>query len=124
MVAQAASRAESNANTLRRFGVVWVRNLLANLDLVVNAPGATTLPGRFAGLPALVLAAGPSLALVLPQLRRLRRGMLVVAVDRTSYRELARYRLSETATWAHPALVGSRLLVKDREHLLVFDLSE
>ena len=81
MVAQAASRAEINANTLRRFGVVWVRNLLANLDLVVNAPGATTLPGRFAGLPALVLAAGPSLALVLPQLRRLRRGMLVVAVD-------------------------------------------
>ena len=30
----------------------------------------------------------------------------------------------EMATWAHPALVGSRLLVKDREHLLVFDLSE
>ena len=50
--------------------------------------------------------------------------LLVVAADRTSYRELARYRLSETATWAHPALVGSKLLVKDREHLLVFDLSE
>jgi outer membrane protein assembly factor BamB len=47
----------------------------------------------------------------------------VVAVDRTSHRELARYRLSESATWAHPALVGSRLLVKDRDHLLVFDLA-
>ena len=47
----------------------------------------------------------------------------VVAVDRTSHRELARYRLSESPTWAHPALVGSRLLVKDRDHLLVFDLA-
>tara|TARA_Y100000758_G_scaffold289100_1_gene241638 strand:+ start:1337 stop:2362 length:1026 start_codon:yes stop_codon:yes gene_type:complete len=49
--------------------------------------------------------------------------LLVVAADRTRYRELARYRLSESATWAHPALVGSRLLVKDRDHLLVFDLA-
>jgi len=49
--------------------------------------------------------------------------LLVVAVDRTRYRELARYRLSESATWAHPALVGSKLLVKDRDHLLVFDLA-
>ena len=48
--------------------------------------------------------------------------LLVVAADRGGYRELAKYQVSESATWAHPALVGSKLLVKNREHLLVFDL--
>jgi hypothetical protein len=46
----------------------------------------------------------------------------VVAVEGGGYRELAKYRVSESATWAHPALVGSKLLVKDRDALLVFDL--
>ena len=48
--------------------------------------------------------------------------LLVVAADGREYRELAKYRVSKSATWAHPALVGSKLLVKDRENLLVLDL--
>lgn len=48
--------------------------------------------------------------------------LLVVAAEGDGYKELAKYRVSESATWAHPALVGSKLLVKNREHLLVFDL--
>ena len=46
----------------------------------------------------------------------------LVAAEGDGYKELAKYRVSESATWAHPALVGSKLLVKNREHLLVFDL--
>lgn len=49
--------------------------------------------------------------------------LLVVAADPGKYRELAKYHVSESATWAHPVLVGSKLLVKNRDELLVFDLA-
>lgn len=77
-------RREVNLNTLRRFGRLWVRNLLNNLDLFVSSLGVSRLEGLFQGFPALVLAAGPSLDLVLPHLKQLRERMLLVAVD-TSY---------------------------------------
>jgi hypothetical protein len=76
---------EVNANTLQRFGRLWVRNLLSNLEAFVAYPGITELAGIFAGLPALVLAAGPSLDELLPHLPALRERMLIVAVD-TSHR--------------------------------------
>ncbi len=76
---------EVNINTLDRFGKLWIRNLLANLELFTDIPGINLGRGRFAGIPALVLAAGPSLDAVLPHLERLHRRMLVVAVD-TSFR--------------------------------------
>ncbi len=76
---------EVNINTLDRFGKLWIRNLLANLELFTDVPGINLGRERFAGIPALVLAAGPSLDAVLPHLEGLRRRMLVVAVD-TSFR--------------------------------------
>ncbi|MBL8968313.1 MAG: DUF115 domain-containing protein [Spirochaetaceae bacterium] len=78
-----------NENTLRRFGRLWVRNLAKNLPLVGRLPGTALLEGRFAGLPALVLAAGPSLDEVLPRLRDLRERCLLVCVD-TALRSLLR----------------------------------
>ena len=78
-------RREVNLNTLRRFGKLWVRNLVANLRQFAACPGVAQLEGRFQGIPALVLAAGPSLDLLLPELPELRRRLLVIAVD-TSYR--------------------------------------
>jgi hypothetical protein len=78
-------RREVNLNTLRRFGRLWVRNLLANLPLFLRAGGAGELEGLFAGMPALLLAAGPSLDPVLAVLGRLAERLVVVAVD-TSYR--------------------------------------
>ena len=72
--------------------------------------------GRLAENAAIVAAAGVLLVLTTGG------ELLVVAAEAGGYRELAKYRVSETATWAHPALVGSKLLVKDRDHLLVFDL--
>lgn len=76
---------EVNANTLQRFGRLWVRNLLANLERFIAHPGIGELSGLFRGVPALLLAAGPSLDELLPHLRRLRERMLIVAVD-TSHR--------------------------------------
>lgn len=75
------SRREINTNTLSRFGRLWVRNLFRNLDVAAAARGVQELAGQFAGIPALLLAAGPSLDEVLPHLRSLAERALVVAVD-------------------------------------------
>jgi hypothetical protein len=85
LVRSLTDRREVNLNTLRRFGRLWVRNLLANLPLSLRARGAGELEGLFAGLPALLVAAGPSLDPVLAELGRLAERLVVVAVD-TSYR--------------------------------------
>ncbi len=75
------ARRDINGNTLKRFGGVWVRNLARNAPILAQARGVNLLTDRFAGVPALVLAAGPSLDLVLPHLERIRRSVLIVAVD-------------------------------------------
>ena len=88
---EAASRwnakGQANENTLRRFGRLWVRNLARNIDQVSRAPGVREIEGRFAGLPALVLAAGPSLDEVLPLAGEIAQRALVICVD-TALRSL------------------------------------
>ncbi len=79
-----------NENTLRRFGRLWVRNLARNLGQAAESAGVEKLEGLFAGMPALVLAAGPSLDLVLPRIEELSRRALVVCVD-TALRSLLRF---------------------------------
>lgn len=77
----AADRKQINVNTLARFGRLWVRNLLRNVTSLVSSPGVSRLSGRFAGMPALVLAAGPSLDDIEPLLPELHDRMVVLAVD-------------------------------------------
>ena len=84
LVQSLLDRREVNLNTLRRFGRLWVRNLLANLGLFLRSPGAGRLEGLLAGLPVLLLAAGPSLEPVLARLGELAPRLVLVAVD-TSY---------------------------------------
>jgi len=84
VVSRFVNRRDINLATLTRFGRLWVRNLAANLPLIWRTPGIGEIGGNFAGLPSLVIAAGPSLDATLPNLRRLREKFLIVAVD-TSY---------------------------------------
>lgn len=74
-------RNEVNANTLTRFGKLWVRNLLINLPLLARSPGLKRLEGAFEGLPALLIAAGPTLDEVIGELPALRDRALLIAVD-------------------------------------------
>lgn len=84
-----SSKETINGNTLKRFGRLWVRNLARNLGCLGRLPGVALLEGRFSGIPALVLAAGPSLDEILPRLRELRERCLLIAVD-TSLRSVLR----------------------------------
>ena len=76
-----ASRLEINQHTLQRFGRLWVRNLCRNLHALAGGVGVSKLRSTLLGVPALLLAAGPSLDQVLPSLPALARRMAVVAVD-------------------------------------------
>jgi hypothetical protein len=78
-----------NENTLKRFGRLWVRNLAANLGQAASSLGVDSLEGLFSSFPAIVLAAGPSLDLVLPSIREISRRAVVICVD-TSLRSLLR----------------------------------
>lgn len=81
-------RREINLNTLNRFGRLWVRNLAANLPLLSRARPLSDLKGRFSGMAALLVAAGPSLESLLPHIKELSQRLVIIAVD-TSYRNLA-----------------------------------
>ena len=76
-----ASRLDINRNTLSRFGRLWVRNLCRNLDHLAGARGVQELTGSMDGLPAVLLAAGPTLDSILPSLPEIARRCLVIAVD-------------------------------------------
>jgi len=77
----AVNRARINANTLKRFGRLWVRNLIRNVAVLERSPGVRELTDRFAGVPVLLCAAGPSLDLALPRIKELSDRLLIVAVD-------------------------------------------
>lgn len=84
------SRRQVNLHTLARFGKLWVRNLSRNMHLLSLYGGIETLKGKFSSIPALVIAAGPSLDDILPHLATLQEKFLIIAVD-TSYQACMRF---------------------------------
>lgn len=81
VMAAAADRARINSNTLKRFGRLWVRNLIRNVGILEHAHGVATLDAAFSRIPALLCAAGPSLDHALPWIRDIAERALIVAVD-------------------------------------------
>jgi hypothetical protein len=66
----------------------YLLHTLKNLPFIVRGADPAALRGRFAGVPVIVVAAGPSLDRQLPALRRLATRALVIAAD-TAWRPLA-----------------------------------
>jgi hypothetical protein len=75
------TRKTINLNTLERFGRLWVRNLICNVERLLTAPGVVSLQNMFSGIPSLVLASGPSLDHILPHLQELKERFLLITVD-------------------------------------------
>ena len=46
----------------------------------------------------------------------------VAEITGKGYEPLRRYQVAETQTWAHPAIMNDRILVKDVEHLILWSL--
>lgn len=79
------SRRDVNTATLKKFGKLWVRNLISNLDYLPEAGDVGELSGLFNNFPVLLLAAGPSLDIVLPYLDKLQKRFIIVAVDTSAH---------------------------------------
>ncbi|MBP5284399.1 MAG: motility associated factor glycosyltransferase family protein [Treponema sp.] len=76
------TKAEINTSTLEKFSHLWLRNSCRNLDLTAGLDGVARYKDKCPhGLPALVLAAGPTLDEVLPYLKELKKKCLIIAVD-------------------------------------------
>jgi hypothetical protein len=73
--------ARANEEARRRFAGPYVVNTLENLQTLVAEGDAADLDGALSGLPAIVIAAGPSLDQNLDHLRRLQDRAVLVAVD-------------------------------------------
>ncbi|HLL23387.1 MAG TPA: 6-hydroxymethylpterin diphosphokinase MptE-like protein [Kofleriaceae bacterium] len=64
-------------NTVCAFSRTWIRQAMENLDALARWPSVATVGDRFAGVPMIIVAPGPSLAKNIDQLRSLRgRAML------------------------------------------------
>ncbi len=81
------STKEVNIATLAKFEKVWASNIARNIGVFISAPGANAFYDKFNGVPAIVVAAGPSLHRSLDFIRQNRGRALIIAVD-TSYRIL------------------------------------
>jgi hypothetical protein len=87
IAAQALAGARANDEARRKFAGRYLLNTLRNLRHIANGADAGELSGRFAGVPAVLVGAGPSLDHTLPALRTLEDRTLVIAAD-TAWRPL------------------------------------
>jgi len=80
-VENTSRRRAVNAKTLERFGRLWVRNLAANARILPRALSLAPWENYFSDYPALIIAGGPSLEDLLPELKELAERYLIIAVD-------------------------------------------
>lgn len=72
---------EINDRTLEKFSTLWLRNMCRNIPNVKQKNGVKHYKNAFPGLPACLLAAGPSLDSILPHLPEISRRCVIVCVD-------------------------------------------
>ena len=48
--------------------------------------------------------------------------LIVARASAARFEELRRYQVASSATWAHPAIVGRTIVVKDVDRLIVWDV--
>ena len=70
-----------NTNTLERFAGLWLRNSCRNIRKFAQLDGVNIYRKAAGKIPAVVLAAGPSLEGILPLLTEIKKRSLVICVD-------------------------------------------
>jgi len=122
---------EINAATLKKFGKLWCRNSLKNLEQLERLSGIAPLEGRALSgdgqkaLPFLILGAGPSLEKILPNLKELNERAITVCVE-TALHTLLRaglqpdfILLTDPQFWAYRHIAGLRA----EKSILITELS-
>ena len=75
-----------------------------------------TTRGREADNAAMVSARGVLLALTTNA------ELIVASPSTTAFKEIARYDVADTPTWAHPAIAGSQIIVKDADSVAAWSI--
>ncbi|CEM63000.1 DUF115 domain-containing protein [Treponema phagedenis] len=75
------SKEKINAATLKRFGLLWLKNTVKNIPRLPDLPSIAAFKNRFKEQPCLIIAGGPSLDELLPKLAGIQKNCLVIAVD-------------------------------------------
>jgi len=81
------STKDVNIATLAKFEKAWTSNIARNIGTIADSCGANVFYNAFKGVPAIVVAAGPSLSESIPFIRENSGRALIIAVD-TSYKIL------------------------------------
>lgn len=81
VLARQKQMAEGNLASISRLSSVWQGNIFSNLDAILRNPGIKHLFGRMAGIPAVIVAAGPSLDKNCHWLKAARDSMVIICVD-------------------------------------------
>ncbi|WP_313997131.1 6-hydroxymethylpterin diphosphokinase MptE-like protein [uncultured Paenibacillus sp.] len=69
----------ASENVYEKFGLEWTRNSLYNMAYNVTTPSIAGMKGAAAGLPAVIVGAGPSLEADIERLRELKHHAIVIA---------------------------------------------
>ncbi len=102
------STKDVNIATLAKFEKIWSANIARNINRLIDTPAAGIFFDRFRGIPALVIAAGPSLLESIDFIRENARRCVLVAVD-TSYRILLKHGIEpHFCLTVDPQLVNAR----------------
>ncbi len=96
-----------NIATLKRFDRLWTKNTFKNCHCFFTRGGVSLLRDRFRGLPAIVLAAGPSLEKDLPLLKKYGGKAVLIAVDTVLGTLLERGIHPDFAVAVDPQLINS-----------------
>ncbi len=70
-----------NENTYKRFGKLWIKNTCKNFLQTSKNSGINFLKDSAKGKSACVIAAGPSLAQILPNLQEIQKRCILICVD-------------------------------------------
>ncbi len=79
LIEQSLARAHCNSATLKQWNALWEEHLLRNVKRLLQVPDLTQCEGVLAGLPAVVVGAGPSLDQSLADLAGAGKRSLVLA---------------------------------------------
>ncbi len=107
------NRRQINTATIKRFDRLWTSNTFKNAAYFFSLQGVEVLKRRFAGLPAIILCAGPTLSNDIETIREILKEAIVFAVD-TALRPLTKQGIvPDFVVSVDPQWVNSFILLSD-----------
>jgi hypothetical protein len=123
-IVDAVRTAAANIDTLNYANRIFIRNVAENLVETVRSPGIKTLFGKFPGVPAVIVSAGPSLDKNIRYLKNAQGKCLILATD-TSFKILLKSGIKPDLVFTEDFKKESRLHFNDiaiHDVPLVFDM--